>query len=92
MRIIRMAYIQLAANEWGNETMSRVANEYFASHADIDVIEISEHGGWYLTYLRDGTIVGTANDIARLSDTARQWIDKAKADKADFATIAHIRR
>jgi hypothetical protein len=35
---------------------------------------VHEHGGWYLTFLRDETIVGTANDQAQLNDEAIQFI------------------
>jgi hypothetical protein len=33
---------------------------------------IVEHGGWWLQFAKDGTIIGTANDCAVLSMRARQ--------------------
>ena len=39
----------------------------------IDAVRVYEHGGWQLTYNREGTIVGTANDMARMSDAAKRW-------------------
>jgi hypothetical protein len=41
--------------------MRQVAEEAFAVDATLDAVEVHEHGGWYLTFLRDGTIVGSAN-------------------------------
>jgi hypothetical protein len=59
-------YIFLASNEWGNETMDRVAQEHFAAHPECEFVEVHEHAGWYLGYRRDGSIWATANDTARL--------------------------
>ncbi len=44
-------------------------------HPSLDAVEVHEHGGWYLTFLRDGTIVGTANDQAHLDNKAIQFLD-----------------
>lgn len=57
--------IHLADDEWGNETMLRVALEYFGEHPDVAFVEVYEHAGWYLGFRRDGTIWSTANDMAR---------------------------
>ena len=57
--------IRLADSEWGNETMRKVAEEYFAAHPEIQFVEVYEHGGWYLGFRRDGTIWATANTEAR---------------------------
>lgn len=59
--------IFLASNEWNNETMQRVAKEYFATNPSVNFVEVHEHGGWFLGYRRDMTIWSTANDSARLS-------------------------
>ena len=44
--------------------MRQVAREAFATDASLDAVQVHEHAGWYLTFLRDGTVVGTANDQA----------------------------
>jgi hypothetical protein len=66
----RKLWIFLGPKEWGNELMKQVAMEAFANETTIDAVEVHEHGGWHLTFLKDGTIVGTANDMAQLSDKA----------------------
>ena len=54
----RKLWIFLGAKEWGNELMRQMAREAFATDASLDAVEVHEHGGWYLTFLRDGTVVG----------------------------------
>lgn len=56
--------INLAGDEWGNETMRRVAREHFEANADCIFCEIREHAGWHLSFRRDLSIWGTANDRA----------------------------
>lgn len=60
------ALIHLADDEWGNETMWRVAKEFFDAHPECEFVEVSEHAGWYLGYRRDGSTWSTANDMAVL--------------------------
>ena len=50
--------------------MCQVAREAFDNDPSLDVVQVNEHGGWYLTFLRDGTVVGTANDMPSLDDKA----------------------
>jgi hypothetical protein len=71
--VVHYVTIHLGDNEWTNELMEEVAKEYFDAHPELDPleIEVSEHAGWRLSYLRDMTIVGTANDMAQLSCAAR---------------------
>src|ERR1022692_4963162 len=64
----RQLWIYLGDNEWGNELMWQVASEALVADASLDAVQVNEHAGWYLTFLRDGTIVDTANDQAHLSD------------------------
>ena len=59
----RKLEIFLGPNEWGNDLMRQVAREAFATDASLDAVQVNEHAGWHLTFLRDGTIVGTANDL-----------------------------
>jgi hypothetical protein len=70
----RKLWIFLGAKEWGNDLMRQVAEEALTTDPSLDAVEVHEHGGWYLTSLRDGTIVGTANDQAHLNDRAIQFI------------------
>ncbi len=70
----RKLWIFLGPREWGNDLMRQVAMEALATDPNLDAVEVHEHGGWYLTFLRAGTIVGTANDQAQLSDRAIQFI------------------
>ena len=70
----RKLWIFLGAKKWGNDLMRLVAAEAFAADASLDAVEVHEQGGWYLTLLRDGTIVGTANDHAQLRDRAIQFL------------------
>lgn len=63
--VCRVPMIYLADNEWGNETMWKVAQEWFAEHPDCHFVEIHEHAGWYLGFRRDGGVWCTANDMAR---------------------------
>jgi hypothetical protein len=71
----RKLWIFLGPREWGNELMRQVAMEAFATDPSLDAVEVHEHGGWYLTFLRDETIVGTANDQAQLSDKALRFLN-----------------
>ncbi len=72
--IVNKIYIYLAGNEWGNELMRKVADDFARDNAGRPlIVEVHEHAGWYLAYLYgaphidDGTICGTANDGASLS-------------------------
>lgn len=64
--VAHLVVIHLADNEYGNEKMDEVAQEYFRKHPDIPnlIVDVREHGGWWLQYARCGTVVGTANDAA----------------------------
>ena len=73
MMMAYRAYVHLASNEWGNEFMRQVADEYAEQHAERPlIVSVHEHGGWHLSYLygapgiANGTICGTANDTASL--------------------------
>ncbi len=61
------AIIHLADDEWGNEIMSAVAQEYFRANPDEDFVEVYEHAGWFLGFRRDGSCWNTANDMAILN-------------------------
>lgn len=63
--------VYLASNEWGNETMRKVAMDYFATHSVVQFVLVHEHGGWRLGYRRDGSFWGSANDCAVLDKGSR---------------------
>ena len=67
-------YVYLGPQEWGNELMNAVATEAFAADPSLDAVQVNEHAGWFLTFLRDGTIVDTANDRACLADKATNFL------------------
>jgi len=72
----RKLEIFLGPNEWGNDLMRQVAREAFATYASLDAVQVNEHAGWHLTFLRDGTVVGTANDQAHLDNKATEFLSK----------------
>jgi hypothetical protein len=39
----------------------------------IDFVTVHEHGGWWMSYNRDGVVVGTANDRAVLPAATHEW-------------------
>jgi hypothetical protein len=86
--IAKIVRVHLADNEWGNPLMRQVAQEMFGMFPEADVVVVYEHAGWALSYLRDGTIVGTANADAVLSDEAKRF----RAGVRDTEQIAEIRR
>jgi hypothetical protein len=54
--------------------MRQVAPEAFQTDATLDAVQVYEHGGLYLTFLRAGTVFGTANDQADLSEKAVKFL------------------
>ncbi len=70
----RKLWIFMGPREWGNDLMRLVAREAFASDTSLDAVQVNEHAGWHLTFLRDGTVVGTANDQAHLNDKAEEFL------------------
>ncbi len=87
--IAKKVLIHLASDEWGHEKMWEVAREAFVVYPETDVVEVYEHAGWFLMYLPDGTIVGTANDRARLNGKAAEFWAQG-IERFDY--IASIRR
>lgn len=59
--------VHLADNEWGNEVMQEIAEQWFREHPDTNYVEVIEHAGWRLGYRRDMSICASANDCAVLS-------------------------
>ena len=71
----RELWIFMGPREWGNDLMRQVAKEAFAADASLDAVQVNEHACWHLTFLRDGTVVGTANDQAHLDDIATEFLN-----------------
>jgi hypothetical protein len=71
---IYRTFLHLSDDQWGNEVMAQVADAFANAHADKRplIVEVYEHAGWFLNFLygapglTDGTICGTANDLAVL--------------------------
>jgi len=73
-------FIYLGANEWGNDVTRRVADEYAEQLENRPLmVSVHEHAGWHLSYLYgapdidNGTICGTANDGATLSQAVQDF-------------------
>lgn len=72
--VLKIALERCSELEWGHETMKQKALDRMASSPSIDAVEVQEHGGWFLTFNREGLIIDTANDMACLSGVAREWL------------------
>lgn len=85
MSTLYVGRVYLASNEW-SDAMGKARDEYFARYPEypLMVVTVHEHGGWWLQYLRDGTIVGTANDAARLSDKAEAFRELVKGLPVEY--------
>ena len=68
--------VHLADDEWGNATMDRIARETFQAYPQVDIVTVYEHAGWMLGYLRDGTVVESANDAVVFQGKAREFREK----------------
>lgn len=91
-------HVQLAAHEYSGssklpdgtwvsrDNMREAAREIFEEYPDLDnlAVTVNEHGGWQLTFLRDGTIVGTANDSAIPSREARAYFERIAAEGIEW--------
>ncbi len=94
--VLHRASICLADNEWGNETMGRVAREYADQHREARplIVCVYEHAGWFLSYLfgapgiEDGAICGTANDAASLSPKVLAFGETIR----DVVSLGYVRR
>ena len=73
MKAAKQVIVHLAMDEWGNRKMLEVARETFEDFPEADFVEVSEHAGWFLQWNRDEVCVGTANDMAELSDESHEW-------------------
>lgn len=90
-KVIRQR-VYLGAKEYGTDKMREVAAEIFAAHPDTEymIVEVHEHGGWWLHFIRSGVTVGTANDAASLSKEAYAFGDTVKGFGTEY--LPDIRR
>lgn len=65
------AQVCLGDDEWGNQLMQQVAEQFFADNPSCMFVQMIEHAGWALGFRRDGSIWSTANDMAVLKPGAR---------------------
>ncbi len=90
--------VHLAADEWNNEIMLEVATELLnkppqMEKDDIYVVEVYEHGGWWLQYAKIDSeiiVVGTANDAAVMPHKAKHLQERARG--AESVYLPAIRR
>lgn len=82
MNVVHRCYVRIGDGEYGNDKMTELAKRVFLRFPKEQypnlIVTVNEHGGWWLSYLRDGTIVGTANDLATLSERARAFGERVK--------------
>jgi hypothetical protein len=74
--LVRKIRVHLAEDEWGNDVMWRVAQGVFAEFPNVDLVTVYEYAGWMLGYLRDGTVVESANDGAVFHGKALEFRQK----------------
>lgn len=55
----------MAHHEWGNELMIVIAMERFEKDPTLDLVEVNEHAGWWLSFNRHGMIVGSRSTATR---------------------------
>jgi hypothetical protein len=84
--IVYRTYIHLASNEWGNELMRQVADEYAATMKRRPlIVAVHEHSGWTLSFLygapgiADGAVCETANDAAVLPDAITNFGERIQS-------------
>jgi hypothetical protein len=79
MKTFTSLTIFLADDEWGNETMQRIAEETFLAWSDPSelVLTVYEHAGWSMTFrcYPNGRVdvVSSANDMAVCSPEQRNF-------------------
>lgn len=97
-RCITRQCIHLASNEWGSGLMDEIAGAHFEQYEgdkEALILEVYEHGGWYLTYgwiagrIR---IVGSANDAARFDPEIKEFWERNNSSVCDGLYVASIRR
>jgi hypothetical protein len=70
--------------------MKEAALEAFAARPEAEVVTVYEHGGWWMTFLPDGTVVNTANDQGQYSGKALEF--RKQQSGKDWECIGEIRR
>jgi hypothetical protein len=87
-------WIHMASDEWGCNLMDAVADEAFGKYEGDKsklLVEVHEHGGWYLAYAWiDGRVrvVSSANDAACFpKEVSEFWRMYNKASRTMLPTI-----
>lgn len=79
--------VKLARHEWGVELMNRIAQSVIEDLGAGVVVEVWEHGGWWLcyTWLEGHTVVvGSANDQAAWSPRVKAFWDRANSEEWEY--------
>jgi hypothetical protein len=103
---IAQVFVFLGAKEYGNDKMRAVADQVaaqllppkeFSNQPDRDalLLNVHEHGGWFLQYFYDannkGKIVGTANDTAQFDGETKAL--RARLNESnEWESLGEIRR
>ncbi len=76
------------------DNMRGAAKEVFDANPDLEflVVHVYEHGGWHLAFLRDMTIVETANDAATLSERAQAFYNRCREEKPEYKYLPEVWR
>jgi len=64
MREVPMVEVRCRSDQWGNDTMQRLAERAFRDYPEAELVLVWEHAGWFLVFRRDGKVVNSANDCA----------------------------
>lgn len=82
--------VKLAANEWGNELMRKIAQETFEQFKDKSplIVEIREHAGWFLVFALSNeneiVTIGSANDAANFYGESKNLREKYFSMKHNY--------
>lgn len=92
--------VHMARNEWSKDRQGRLMEELAFHYTEINkdkigpdddiLVEVWEHGGWWVAYNKAGLCVGSANDAAHWSDEVRQWWDRYRG--AEQVYLGTVRR
>lgn len=76
------------------DNMWSAAKEVFDANPTLPylVVTVYEHGGWHLSYLRDKTIVGTANDRAVMTDAAKRFYEFERREGVKWEYLPEVWR
>ena len=99
MKLFRV-WVHMAPSEWASHREGRIMEELaleaierhkdkITANSDV-LVEVWEHGGWWLQFNGAGQRVGSANDAASWPKNVRDWWEKF--GKAEISGSETIRR